>query len=92
MCLIYSVPGYVTPGAVRHSVIGQKYVNGNIKGLLTLNLEDYWQSMLENWANANRLYKKECLVNNNKIGRCLLRMSKPLYLMFDAMVKVGYNY
>ena len=89
MCLINNVPVYLTPGAVRHSVIQQKYISRINKQFLNLELEDYWQAMLENWANAVRIHRKECLGNNYKIGPCLLRMSKSLHLMFDAMVKVG---
>jgi hypothetical protein len=89
MCLIHNVPVYLTSGAVRHSVIGQDYqFTRNIR----LDLDDYWPAMLENWANAVRTYKRECLGNAYRIGACLLRMSKSFYLMFDAMVKVRYHH
>ena len=85
MCVIHNVPVYITPGAVTHSVISAKKFHWKV----SMNFEHYWQSMLENWAHVNRIYIKECCGNKMRtIGYCLLRLSRSLQLMFDAMVQV----
>ncbi|XP_028399752.1 uncharacterized protein LOC114523107 isoform X2 [Dendronephthya gigantea] len=88
ICLIYNVPAYLTPGAVHHSVIMEMYSSDRrIVNTYAPDVEGYWQSMLENWAIANRVYWKECVENKLLIRPCLLRMSKSLHLMLDAMTK-----
>ena len=86
MCLIHDVPVYITPGAVTHSVIAQQFGDGRT---INIDFEYYWQSMLENWALVNRIYQRECCGDKiRKLSYCLLRMSRPLNFMIDAMVEV----
>lgn len=50
-----------------------------------ITINDNWVSMLENWADANKEYNRECEEKKAPITICLPKMSKYLWRMFDAM-------
>ena len=79
--LIHDSECYMTRGATRHT-IGE--VEMKLKQL-RVSVNDYWMSMLENWADANIKYKRECVKNDLEIQVCLLKMSKYLWRMLEAM-------
>jgi hypothetical protein len=55
------------------------------RGNTLLNEIDSWVSMLENWADSVKEFKRECLKKDLSIAQCLPRMSKNLARMVDAM-------
>lgn len=74
---MYATEAYHTRGAIRH-VVGVLQLNISKS---TLTVMDYWVSMIENWADANKAL-------NHCVGSaetCLLTMSKYLFRTFNAM-------
>jgi hypothetical protein len=55
------------------------------RGNTLLNEIDSWVSMLENWADSVKEFKRECLKKDLSIAQCLPQMSKNLDRMVDAM-------
>lgn len=87
IALMHNSECYMTRGATRHAI-------GEVEMKLKLTefarpVNDAWMSMLENWANANKKYKRECVENNLEIQVCLLKMSKYLWRMLEAMHIAG---
>lgn len=81
VALLHAAEVYMTRGAIRH-VVGEMKMGKNVG---KNNLDDYWVSILENWADANKEYNRECVRHNLKIQICLLKMCKYLRRMVEAM-------
>ncbi len=77
---MYAAEAYHTKGAMRHVVGVIQLKKEGIKQGMTI--MDYWVSMIENWADANKAFR-HCGSKNAK--KCLLSMTKYLYRTFDAM-------
>ena len=92
MALMYGAEVYMTRGATRHVVGEMKMCQDQSKrNAQKNNLDDYWLSMLENWADANKEYNGECIKHKLKIQVCLLKMSKFLRRMTEAMHQAREN-
>jgi hypothetical protein len=50
-----------------------------------ITINDYWTSILENWADSIKEYNKECVAKQALITVCLPKMSKYFWRMLDAM-------
>ena len=88
MTLMYNAEAYHTRGSLRH-VVGWTQMNrDDVFKRITIN--DYWASMLENWADSVKEYKKECEDKKALIAVCLPKMSKYFWRMLDAMF-AAYN-
>ena len=55
-----------------------------------ITINDYWVSILENWADAVKEYKRECESKKVVITVCLPKISKYFWRMLDAMF-AAYN-
>ena len=77
MAELYAAEAYHTRGAIKH-VVG----NNQMKVNIPLTTEDLWVSMLENWGESNKEYN-DC--KNDPMEQCLLKMSKYMKRMFNAM-------
>ena len=77
---MYAAEAYHTKGAMRHVVGVLQLKNMEINNGMTM--IDYWVSMIENWADANKVFG-HC--GNKKVTECLLSMAKYLYRTFDAL-------
>ena len=53
-----------------------------------LNEIDAWVTMLENWADSVKEFKRECEKKDLLIAQCLPQMSKNLARTLAAMIKV----
>ena len=84
VALVYAADACHTRGAIRH-VVGELQMKKSIIKE-TMTVMDYWVSMVENWANANKDYVK--CSGNLKVQECLLKMSKHLYRTFNAMKQI----
>ena len=83
MALMYNAEAYHTRGSVRH-VVGWTQMNrADVFSEITIN--DYWVSILENWADTVKEYNRECAEKNALIAVCLPKMSKYFWRMLDAM-------
>jgi hypothetical protein len=83
MALMYNAEAYHTRGSVRH-VVGWTQMNrADVFSQITIN--DYWTSILENWADSIKEYNKECVAKQALITVCLPKMSKYFWRMLDAM-------
>lgn len=80
--LMYAAEAYHTRGAIRH-VVGVLQLNMSKSSLTMM---DYWVSMIENWADANKA-SKHCV---GSAETCLLTMSKYLYRTFNAMKEIHF--
>ena len=80
IALVYAAEAYHTKGAMRHVVGVMQLKKADIKQGMTL--MDYWVSMIENWADANKGFS-HC--GNKNAKQCLLSMTKYLYRTFDAL-------
>ena len=80
--LIYAAEAYHTRGAIRHVVGGMqlKLIGGQNNNALSTH--DLWVSMIENWGESNKEYN-HCI--EDPLAKCLLKMSKYLFRMFNAM-------
>jgi hypothetical protein len=83
VALVYAAEAYHTRGAMRHVVGGLQMKNELIQKTTTV--MDYWVSMIENWADANKEYN-HCVDLN--VEACLVKMSKYLQRTFDAMKRI----
>ena len=77
MAELYAAEAYHTRGAIKH-VVG----NNQMKVNTPLTTEDLWVSMIENWGESNKEYN-HC--KNDPMEQCLLKMSKYMKRMFNAM-------
>ncbi len=77
---MYAAEAYHTKGAMRHVVGVIQLKDREVKQGMTI--MDYWVSMIENWADANKKFRY-CLTKNANV--CLLTMTKYLYRTFDAL-------
>lgn len=83
IALMYASEAYHTRGTARH-VVGWTQMNrGDVLNKISVN--DYWVSMLENWADSIKEYNRECARHSLQIAACLPKMSKYLWRMLDAM-------
>ena len=82
--LMYAAEAYHTRGAMRH-VVGVLQFEVLTKTELTI--MDYWVSMIENWADANKVYK-HCKAEKILLGPCLLSMTKYLFRTFNATKEI----
>lgn len=81
--LLYAAEAYHTRGAIRHVVQGmQMNAITTCQYYTPLSTYDLWVSMIENWGEANKEYQ-HC--GNIPVADCLMKMSKYLSRMFDAM-------
>ena len=78
---MYAAEAYHTRGAMRHVVGVLQFKSLQIDDLTIL---DYWVSMIENWADAN----KELGHCGGKFTVCLLKMTKYLFRTFNAMKEI----
>ncbi|XP_068701170.1 uncharacterized protein [Montipora foliosa] len=78
--LIYAAEAYHTRGAIRH-VVGVTQMKVKVK----LSTEDLWVSMIENWGDTNKEYH-HC--EGKPVEECLLKSSKYMWRMFDAMKRI----
>ena len=84
---MYAAEAYHTRGAMRHVVgVLQLKVLTNTE----LTIMDYWVSMIENWADANKVYN-HCKAENISLGPCLLSMTKYLFRTFNATKEIHYR-
>lgn len=83
IALMYAAEAYHTRGAIRHVVGWTQMKRQDVFSTITLN--DYWVSMLENWADAIKEYNRQCKEHSLIITACLPMMSKYLWRMLDAM-------
>lgn len=83
IALMYASEAYHTRGTIRHVVGIMQMQRGELKSQMTTN--DYWVSMLENWADAVKEYNRECAAHSLRVVVCLPKMSKYLLRMLDAM-------
>ena len=82
--LLYAAEAYHTRGAIRH-VVGYIQIKKKKKKKMEnmrLSIYDLWVSMIENWGDANKEYQ-HC--GNIVAAECLVKMSKYLSRMFNAM-------
>lgn len=86
IALMYATEAYHTRGTIRHVVGVTQMKRGKVARLMSSN--DYWVSMLENWADSVKEYNRECVKQGLAVAVCLPRMSKYLWRMLDAMYKV----
>ena len=84
IALVYAAESYHTKGALRHVVGVIQLKNKEIAEGMTM--MDYWVSMIENWADANKAFDK---CKDEKATKCLLSMTKYLYRTFDALNNIG---
>ena len=77
MAEIYAAEAYHTRGALKH-IVGGKQMGVDTQ----LSREDLWVSMIENWGESNKEYN-HC--NNDPLEKCVLKMSKYMARMFNAM-------
>ena len=83
MALMYNAEAYHTRGSVRH-VVGWTQMNrAEVFNEITIN--DYWVSLLENWADTVKEYNRECKAKSAPITVCLPKMSKYFWRLLDAM-------
>ena len=80
---LHAKESYYTRGALRH-VVGDLQMN-EVLVREELTAMDFWSSMIENWADANKEFQRCDSSNPNK---CLLKMSKYLFRSFDAINRV----
>ncbi|CAB3999777.1 Hypothetical predicted protein [Paramuricea clavata] len=83
MALMYNAEAYHTRGSVRHVVGWTQMGRTDVFSQITIN--DYWTSILENWADSVKEYNKECVATQALITVCLPKMSKYFWRMLDAM-------
>jgi hypothetical protein len=83
VALVYAAEAYHTRGAMRHVVGDLQMHSAVVKDTTTV--MDYWVSMIENWADANKEYE-HC--SELKVEACLLKMSKYLRRTFHAMKSI----
>lgn len=77
MAELYAAEAYHTRGAIKHVVGGMQ-----MKVDTPLTAVDLWVSMIENWGESNKEYN-HC--KNDPMEQCLLKMSKYMGRMFNAM-------
>ena len=80
--LIYAAEAYHTRGAIRHVVGGMQLKTIGGQNNNALSTHDLWVSMIENWGESNKEYN-HC--RQDPLTKCLLKMSKYLLRMFNAM-------
>ena len=78
---MYAAEAYHTRGAIRHVVGVTQMKEVEVRSLST---EDLWVSMIENWGEANKEYH-HCEEERYPLEKCLLKSSKYLWRMFNAM-------
>lgn len=86
MALMYAAEAYHTRGAIRHVVGWTQMKRRDVFERMSVN--DYWVSMLENWADATKEYNRECVKRALLVTACLPKMSKYMWRMFDAMYAI----
>ena len=88
MTLMYNPEAYHTRGSLRHVVGWTQMSRADVFQRITIN--DYWASILENWADTVKEYKRECESKKVAITVCLPKISKYFWRMLDAMF-AAYN-
>ena len=83
MALMYNAEAYHTRGSVRHIVGWTQMNREDVFSATTIN--DYWVSILENWADTVKEYNRECKARSAPITICLPKMSKYFWRLLDAM-------
>ena len=78
---MYAAEAYHTRGAIRHVVGVTQMKEVEVRSLST---EDLWVSMIENWGEANKEYH-HCKEERYPLEKCLLKSSKYMWRMFNAM-------
>ena len=58
------------------------------KDAVQLTMFDFWVSMLENWADSMKEFKRECEKNGLLVGQCMPKMSKNLVRALKAMKRI----
>ncbi|XP_032236839.1 uncharacterized protein LOC116617858 [Nematostella vectensis] len=81
IALVFAAEAYHTRGTIRVVVGVLQMKKNEIKDLLTV--LDYWVSMVENWADANKEFQ-HC-GPSDKVAKCLVKMSKYLYRTFYSI-------
>ena len=79
---MYAAEAYHTRGAIRH-VVGVLQLS---LSKTSLTMMDFWMSMIENWADANKV-PGHC---QNSAETCILAMSKYLFRTFNAMKEIHF--
>ena len=90
LTLTYSVilqQVYQTMGTVRH-VFGKEKMQDNT---ILLHKSDVWVSMVENWADCVKEYKRECEAKGLWIRACLPKISKNLFRVVHSMQKLRHK-
>ncbi|CAB3999776.1 Hypothetical predicted protein [Paramuricea clavata] len=81
MAIIFGAEVYHTTGTVRH-VFGQMKMQRYSTHITEI---DAWVSMLENWADSVKEFKRECETKGLLVAQCLPKMSKNLLRTLAAM-------
>ncbi|XP_028399825.1 uncharacterized protein LOC114523163 [Dendronephthya gigantea] len=82
MATIYGAEVYHTTGTVRH-VFGRKMGKPTL-----VTIVDVWASMLENWADSVKEFKRECEKRGLLVAQCLPKMSKYLARTLASMKRI----